>query len=895
MACLLRSQVTCDVVPFFFPLSFPRNSGKVSLTGAFASLFDIGVGAFFSLPTEGVINAESTIAIRCVSPSGLNIATFAFYYFQGNHDDTGEQTACTTSTFTTTSTTTTTTTTSTTTTTTTTTTTSTTTSTTTTTTLKITANNSAVMLAAKSAVGMQNTYAVPCAAGEYWNVDAFGGRGGCYPCTPGTFVSTVDDRLLRVGDDSYTCQSSCAAGYTTLAGATSKAACIVAYSVRWASDDPESCSGSDNRATTPENTYHNVGYGYVTTQEECELAARLLSSAPLNESQGVVAERLSKPCLSANLDAEAAYAYGYSKDAEDANASDPAECTPSLSSPLGFCGIEHFDTPEEEENDQQQMLVFYPNDGNTGAEVLHRPAGATFVAICRIVFCNYLEMVKADGAVAKDWIASSGGPQPEDDAVCTPNPLQLNAWRAAEASAYRKFYAIAGATTGTVLIASWVHTCKGISGSSSRQHTGRRYIWLFLGSLSLAVRVWDWLTDWAFYGIAVTTPRLEYLMDDSGLVGDGWSYDSFKTASVVFCLVSTICLPFDLYGFYERTEAIIRRQRPPVRAVYLGLGILCIEDLPQFTLGIMYIDLISNDPGATVDTMAVLSVLMSLVGMTFTLLLFFKPGWFHETDKTVAAMPMLEIEHTIWGSSSSSSLRSTTTSSSGRSGMPASIADTLTARRQTLSQQRKGSRGGTAAVTVNPTYNVAGVASSAAAPDYASIYEPPLAAGTSTAGANADYAVPEQLKNSIGIERIAANSVYAGGMLAHNDGEGNAAETYGTTQTLRSRQAANVHNHVKMLPTALYATSSAINGDGGGGGYLDVAGANEAGRAAMQNATYGTRQVASAGHRPRSGSVYEVSNVVRDRFGTMQLAATQEGVLYNVPFGNDEEEEVSSA
>ena len=289
--------------------------------------------------------------------------------------------------------------------------------------------------------------------------------------------------------------------------------------------------------------------------------------------------------------------------------------------------------------------------------------------------------------------------------------------------------------------------------------------------------------------------------------------------------------------------------------------------------------------------MAILSVIMSLVGMTFTLLLFFKPGWFHETDKTVAAMPVSEIEHTMWGLSSSSSSR--------RPGVPVSIADTLTARRETLAQQDRGGRGGTAAVTVNPTYNVGGVASSAIAPDYASIYEPPLAAGASASAATAtvDYAAPTELD---GIERIAANSVYAGGMLVNQDGGGGAAGTYGTTQTLRSRQSASVSSHVKMLPTALYASTSATNGvqGGDGGGYLDVAGANdganEAGRAAMQNATYGTRQVASAGHRPRSGSVYEVSSVVRDRSGTMQLAATQEGVLYNVPFGNGGEE-VSSA
>lgn len=526
------------------------------------------------------------------------------------------------------------------------------------------------------------------------------------------------------------------------------------------------------------------------------------------------------------------------------------------------------------------MLVFYPS---SRAGALLRPPGATFVAICRIVFCNHLEMVKAEGAAVKDWVAD-GGPQPEDDAMCTPNPLQFNAWRAAEASSYRIFYAIAGTITAIVLIASWLHTWK--AKATDGEHTSRRNLWLFLGSLSLAVRVWDWMTDWGFYGLAVTTPRLAYLMDDSGLVGSNWSFGSFKTASVFFCVVSTICLPFDLYGFYERTEAIIRRQRPPIRAVYLGLGILCIEDLPQFSLGLMYIDLIRNDPGSTVDAMAVLSVLMSVVGMVFTLLLFFKPSWFHETDKAVEAMPVLEIEHTLWGTPKA-------TSSTSRGHRKPSIADTLVARRETLAQQ-KNFHGQSAAVTLNPSYNAGGVSSSssAAAPDYASVYEPAsgIEGGAGAAAVAADYAVPEQ-RSSPG--RVANNAVYAGGVAFTKD----AADTYGTTQTLRTRHSAERHsagghNHAKMLPAALYSTPASISAHENEG-YLDVAGAdsNRARRATMQNATYGTRQDASAaGYRPRSGSVYEVSNVVRDRSGTMQLAATQEGVRYNVPFAEDEVE-----
>ena len=670
------------------------------------------------------------------------------------------------------------------------------------------ANDSDVMLLAKSPVGMRRTYAEACSPGEYWNVAAFEATGGCYPCPPGTFVSTKDDQLARVGDGSYVCQSACRAGYTTPPGATSAAACQVGYSVRWTSSDPESCSGLENRATAPTNEYPNVGYAYVTSRDECKQAARLLSASVLNQSQGVLVPRLSMPCLSV--------------DKGEIECGAPSSLNPSV----GFCGIEYGNDKTAKNLNQQpwQALVFYPLPSNLG-ESLQRPTGAQCVAICKVVFCNHLEMIAGDGAVVKNWMRN-GGPETQDDASCTSNPLQLNVWRKAEVSAYRNFYIVAGFITTLVLVASLIQMRKENSNNNAVSTVNvRQSLWQFVGCFNLAISIWDFLTDWGFYALAVTTPRLEFLIDESGLVGSLWVFQSFKTACFFFCMVSTICFPFAMHGFYVRATAVGTNRRPPERYVYFSLGVLCIVDLPQFILGIMYVHLTNKDPGTRVDTMAILSILMSLVGMTFTLLRIFKPEWFYETDKDVVAMPAGLIESKVksWLSKSHSV---------NRQG-DLSIADTLVARRQTMANQESNSRPRN--VTINPNYS---------------------AAHAETAESHSNPTTPDV--------RIVTNAMYGGGFkLQAGDGS-----NYGTARKFGPRLTKNAHNHVKTASTALY---------GADGGRRD--------RNVMQNSTYGVQHAHNAGtFRSRSGSVFEVQNVGRDRAGTMQLAAAQEGVLYNVPF-----------
>lgn len=130
----------------------------------------------------------------------------------------------------------------------------------------------------------------------------------------------------------------------------------------------------------------------------------------------------------------------------------------------------------------------------------------------------------------------------------------------------------------------------------------------------------------------------QYLLDDSGEFPKT-SYAAFQTATIFFCIVSTLTLIPDMFLFYERTEASKNKQRPPARSQHGGLIIVVAEDVPQFALSVAYLVVLSRDirfgddlviGGEDVTTFAVLSMMSSLLGMLFHIALSLRPEWFFE-------------------------------------------------------------------------------------------------------------------------------------------------------------------------------------------------------------------------------------------------------------------------
>lgn len=335
----------------------------------------------------------------------------------------------------------------------------------------------AVAAAAKSSAGMTNQYAVGCTAGEFWNVDSFEGRGGCYPCPSGTFVGEADNGLNRVGGNSYRCPYTCHTGYITPPGATDDSMCEIGLTVRWFAANQESCTGAEWRETMPTNAHDNIGFGYISSRDECEAAVQLLSSLAPDEAQQITATEFAPelPCAQDGTRGELPCA------------SQPADLT-------GVCGVESSD-----DGSFPQTAVLYEQVEGTNPN-RYRPTGSRFVAICKIVICNHLEMIKADGAAKRVWETS---PTADDSATCIANPSQFDAWRSTEAAAYSTFYGIALALTIVFFIAAYIYwshdDADAEAGADADASSGHKaFVFQMLGALFLSLRLWDFMSNWGF-------------------------------------------------------------------------------------------------------------------------------------------------------------------------------------------------------------------------------------------------------------------------------------------------------------------------------------------------------------------------------------------------------------
>ena len=305
--------------------------------------------------------------------------------------------------------------------------------------------------AAQSAVAQS---AVACGKGRYWNVDAFEGTGGCFPCAAGTYHALAE--TLMIGDSNFKCPESCPSGSTSLPGAASLASCFSAYvamgpiaNLGYAFHEsvaPHSCGGSSNVPTDPSNAWPNRGYSYVRDATECLLAATTLAR------DAGARHALEPPANMPGAQTECAVSRG---------AAAPA------SPPQGVCGYMHHPTSAAPTaTNVSEILVFAEH-----AEPQCFP-NMQFTALCRLVFCNHLQQIRGSGAASPPganppdtaptgrrarWREGGNRPTAKDDATCEANPTQLSLWQKDESSKYTSFYTVAGVTTGMATMAMFAH------------------------------------------------------------------------------------------------------------------------------------------------------------------------------------------------------------------------------------------------------------------------------------------------------------------------------------------------------------------------------------------------------------------------------------------------------
>ena len=158
------------------------------------------------------------------------------------------------------------------------------------------------------------------------------------------------------------------------------------------------------------------------------------------------------------------------------------------------------------------------------------------------------------------------------------------------------------------------------------------------------MRLWDFMSDWGFFGIAVQSPRLAWIMEYNGR-----SHASFEAWVLFFCIVATLSFPVDIYGYWERSTAMRLKQRPPQRSVWITVAVICLEDLPQLILAGVYTDAIKEDPThqAEVDPTSIISIVFSVLGILVNVALVLRPQWFYSINQPY--MDVQAWENAIYG------------------------------------------------------------------------------------------------------------------------------------------------------------------------------------------------------------------------------------------------------
>ena len=384
---------------------------------------------------------------------------------------------------------------------------------------------------------------------------------------------------------------------------------------------PHSCSGASNVPSVPRNTWPNQGYGYVQNAAECLLAATALAHD--GGTTHNVTPPVTKPRSSCRTGG------GGSVGA--------AAAIP----PRGICGYVH---PMSAAGASVEPVLVFIESAKPQCF-----AGMRFTVLCRLVFCNHLQQISGTGATVatpahvpqseakpllpSNWRDGGDGATAEDDAKCEANPRQLAVWKEDESAKYVSFYAASSVITVVASAAMFTDA------ATRSKHSNRVY--QLFSTAAFAVRLWDFMSDWGFFGIAVQSPRLEWIMKYNGR-----SHTSFKSWVLCICIVATLLLPLDLRGYWERLEAIKEKKRPPRRAVSTTVAIVCLEDVPQIVCAGLYIEAIQEDPTnqTDVDPVSAVSIVFSILGILVNLALVLRPQWFYSIvdDATGEALPYMD-------------------------------------------------------------------------------------------------------------------------------------------------------------------------------------------------------------------------------------------------------------
>ena len=229
---------------------------------------------------------------------------------------------------------------------------------------------------------------------------------------------------------------------------------------------------------------------------------------------------------------------------------------------------------------------------------------------------------------------SSRAPAPADDSQCVPNDAAKSKWKEDENAAYTNFWIVVIFVVVAVIAAALLVALR--TGSGDGTEDGLRNaragkIKKVVASVLVGLRTLDLATDWGFFSLSVQTPRFKYLMENDGL-----SHPGFETASLLFSVLATLLYVPDLYALYWKHIAHVAAKPPPLSSVVITILVTVSEDVPQFFLSVVYLDVTRRADAAMcdrfkegVDGLAVFSLLMSTFSIVLNLLSVFMPRLFY--------------------------------------------------------------------------------------------------------------------------------------------------------------------------------------------------------------------------------------------------------------------------
>ena len=107
-------------------------------------------------------------------------------------------------------------------------------------------------------------------------------------------------------------------------------------------------------------------------------------------------------------------------------------------------------------------------------------------------------------------------------------------------------------------------------------------------SFVLSCKVFDWMSDWAFYAVSLQSPEFTEQSSFGSFRED--TYESIQRASLAFCILGTFLVVSEWYGIgFVRKDTILWGMNNHQIRANIGMFVILFEDIPQLVLCGVYL------------------------------------------------------------------------------------------------------------------------------------------------------------------------------------------------------------------------------------------------------------------------------------------------------------------